>query len=62
MKKIRKAIINCIYTIPKLMPDLLAITGAITLSYGAFLIYKPLGFIVLGGMFIASAVIISKSE
>jgi hypothetical protein len=62
MKKIRKAILNGIILIPKLIPDLLVITGAVTISYGAFLIYKPLGFIALGIMFTGSAVIISKSE
>jgi hypothetical protein len=62
MKKIRKSILTSIKFIPKLMPDVLAVSGAIIFSYGAFLIYKPLGYIVLGCMFIASAVILSKSE
>lgn len=61
MKKIRNAILNAVKTLPKLIPDILAIGGAISVSYGAYLIYKPVGFIVLGGMFIASAVILSKS-
>nr|WP_312578229.1 hypothetical protein [Sedimentibacter sp.] len=61
MKKIRQAILNGLKTIPKLMPDILAFSGAITMSYGAYLIYKPVGFIVLGVMFIISAVILSKS-
>jgi len=47
--------------ITKLMPDILALTGAISVSYGAYLFIEPLGYIVMGIMLIASAVILSKS-
>ena len=62
MKKIRKEILKAIKFIPLLMPDVFAILGAVSISYGAFLIYKPLGFITLGVIFISGAVILSKSE
>lgn len=62
MKKIRKAIIKGMKIIPKLMPDILAITGALAVSYGAYIVTEALGFIVLGVMLIASAVILSKAE
>lgn len=62
MKDIRKEIFKFIKLIPKLIPDILAIIGAISISYGAYIIIKPMGYIVLGIMFIASAVILSKSE
>jgi hypothetical protein len=60
MGKIRQAILNGIKTMPKLIPDILALSGALTMSYGAYLIYRPAGFIVLGIMSIASAVILSR--
>ena len=58
MKKIGKAILE---GLPKLVPDILATAGALTVSYGAYLIIKPLGYITLGVMLIASAVIMSKA-
>ena len=61
MKKIRQAILKGLSAIPKLVPDILAVSGAIVISYGTYLIYEPAGFIVIGIMFIASAVILSKS-
>jgi len=48
-------------TIPQIVPDVLALLGAISISYGAFLIYKPLGYIALGVMLISAAVIVSKA-
>lgn len=60
MSKIKKSILNGLKFIPKLIPDILAISGVVTISYGAFLFLKPLGYIVLGVMLIAGAVLISK--
>jgi hypothetical protein len=61
MKKIRQAILSALKIVPKLIPDILALIGAIAISYGAYLIFVPIGFITLGIMLIASAVILSKS-
>lgn len=62
MNKVRKEILKYLKMIPNLIPDVLAIIGAISISYGAYIILKPLGYIILGIMFIGSAVILSKSE
>lgn len=61
MQKIRQVILSFLILIPELIPDILALVGALTISYGSYLIYPPAGFIVLGIMFIASAVVLSKT-
>lgn len=61
MKRCREAIINGLKNIPKLIPDLLAAGGAISISYGCYKVIEPLGFIVIGILLIAGAVIWSKS-
>jgi len=47
-------------TLKSLIPDLLIIFGALCISYGAFKIYRPAGFICLGVMLIGGAVLIIK--
>ena len=54
MKKIGKVIKN-------LIPDVLAISGALGIAYGMSLIFLPLGFIVGGILLILGAWIWSKS-
>ncbi len=44
----------------KTADDWLALTGALLISYGSFRIFEPAGLIVLGGFFIAGAVIWSR--
>ena len=61
MKKYRETIINILKEIPKIIPDALAIGGAISIWYGCYCIIKPLGFIVIGMLLIGGAVIWSKS-
>ena len=46
--------------IKSLLPDVLASIGAVSIGYGAFLIYKPLGFILWGVVLISGAFILSK--
>jgi hypothetical protein len=40
----------------KLLPDVLLVAGALSVSYGAWLAWHPAGFIVLGGMAIYAAI------
>lgn len=40
----------------KLLPDVLIVAGALSVSYGAWLAWNPAGFIVLGGMTIFAAI------
>jgi len=61
MKKCRQEIINGLKQMPKLIPDLLAVGGAASISYGCYQIIEPLGFIVMGILLIGGAVIWSKS-
>lgn len=42
------------------LDDCLALSGAVTVSYGAYLIYIPLGWIVAGIFLIAAGVLWSK--
>ena len=37
-------------TLKQLVPDALLLTGAVSISYGAWLIYPPAGFIVAGAI------------
>ncbi len=48
-------------TIPKMIPDILAISGAVTISYGTGIIYVPLGYIMGGVFLIIAAVFWSKA-
>lgn len=57
-----KQLIRTIGVCKKMIPDVLAILGAVCFSYGAYLIYKPLGFIFIGLFLIASAYLWSKAE
>jgi len=40
----------------KLLPDVLIVAGIVSVSYGAWLIYPPLGYIVPGAFAITAAV------
>lgn len=44
----------------KYIPDLLLITGAATLSYGAFLVYEPAGYITAGVLILLEAIMLSR--
>jgi hypothetical protein len=61
MNKCRETIIYGIKQMPKLIPDILAVGGAVCISYGCYKIIEPLGYIVMGVLLISSAVIWSKS-
>jgi len=57
-----KQLIRIVGVCKKLIPDILAILGSVCISYGTYLIYKPLGFIFIGLFLIASAYLWSKAE
>lgn len=40
----------------KLLPDILLVAGALSVSYGAWLAWHPAGFIVLGMMVMYAAI------
>jgi len=61
MKKYREKIIKLIKRLPKIMPDILAISGSVSISFGCYKIIEPLGYIVMGVLLIGGAVIWSKS-
>jgi len=61
MNKYKKQISNGFKQICKIIPDTLAISGAVSISYGCYRIVEPLGFIVMGCLLIGGAVIWSKS-
>jgi len=46
--------------IKKVLPDVLIVVGAVSISSGAFLIYKPAGFICWGVMCIGGAILLIK--
>lgn len=54
MQKFKDKIIN-------LMPDILAAGGAISISYGAYLLSPPLGYIIGGLLMVASAYLCSRA-
>lgn len=47
-------------TVPKLVPDALAMAGAVAITYGVALFSPPAGWIVGGILSVAAAVIWSK--
>lgn len=51
-----------IKTIPKLIPDVLALAGTAAITYGAWCIYRPAGWIVGGALLIAGAVVVSYGK
>lgn len=61
MNKYRESISNGLKQLYKLIPDALAVSGAVSISYGCYKIIEPLGFIVMGCLLIGGAVIWSKS-
>lgn len=60
MKEWRKRLQGLGKVLTGLAPDLLAIIGAVSIAYGASMIYTPAGWIVSGMLCIAAAVIVSK--
>ena len=44
------------------MPDLLMLSGATSLAYGAWLIYPPAGFLVAGVLLLVAGVLASHSS
>jgi len=61
MHKYKETIKNWLTQVPKIVPDVLALGGTISISYGFYKLMEPLGFIVMGVLLIACAVIWSKS-
>lgn len=61
MRKCKETIIILIKGLPKIMPDILAISGSVSISFGCYKIIEPLGYIVMGVLLIGGAVIWSKS-
>jgi len=51
---------NVLEKIKKVLPDVLIVVGAVSISSGAFLIYKPAGFICWGVMCIGGAILLIK--
>lgn len=49
-------------TIQDMAVDVIGLTGVALVSYGAWLIYKPAGFIVLGVLLVAAALRLSAYE
>jgi len=41
--------------------DLLGVAGAVSITWGCFLIYRPAGFIVGGTLLLAAAVLLARS-
>ncbi len=46
----------------KHIPDVLLIAGAACLSYGAWLVYEPAGFVVGGLLLTAAGIVTSKAS
>ena len=46
--------------IKNIVPDVLAVVGGVCISYGAFLIYAPIGYITFGAVCILGAYIWTK--
>jgi hypothetical protein len=44
------------------VPDALLLAGAGSLSYGAWLIYPPAGFLVAGALLLAAGVLASRAK
>jgi hypothetical protein len=42
--------------------DVAGLVGAVSLSYGAWLVYRPAGFIVAGMLLIAGSILASRSS
>jgi hypothetical protein len=61
MHKYKESITNGFKQLYKFIPDALAVSGAISISYGCYRINEPLGFIVMGCLLIGGAIIWSKS-
>jgi hypothetical protein len=46
----------------KWLPDVLLMAGAVVLSYGMWLAYAPLGFIVAGALSIYAGYVLTRAE
>jgi hypothetical protein len=46
--------------VKSLLPDALMVAGAAAISYGAWLIYQPTGFLVGGGFLLAGGVMAAR--
>lgn len=46
--------------LPPLVRDCIGITGAALLAYGAWLIYRPTGFIIAGLLLMMAAIILAR--
>ena len=48
--------------IKSIMPDLLIISGAIDMSYGAYLIHEPYGYMVAGVICLCIGVLLARKN
>lgn len=60
MKNLMQGLMWFRATVPKLVPDALAVVGAVVITYGVALIYPPAGWIAGGILLVVAAVIWSK--
>jgi hypothetical protein len=55
MKQLRAAL-------PAVARDALGLTGAASISYGTWIIYRPAGFIVAGSLLLAACLLLARAE
>lgn len=60
MKEWRKRLQGIGKVMLGLLPDLMALIGAVCIAYGVSMIYTPAGWIAAGILCVAAAVIVSK--
>jgi hypothetical protein len=48
-----------LWLVPGIVRDFAGLSGAVLVSYGAWLVYPPLGFIVGGSLMIAGALLLA---
>jgi len=44
------------------LTDVVGIAGAALLAYGAWLIYRPLGFLVAGALLLAGSLLLARAD
>jgi hypothetical protein len=57
MQKLLGALARAVATLPAAIPDALIVAGAGVLSYGAWLVYPPAGYLVAGGLMLVFGVL-----
>lgn len=48
--------------LPVVARDLAGVAGAVLIAYGAGLVYRPAGFIVLGFLMVAASFLLARAE